>query len=293
MSRFGRRRGMGGYPRRRRPTRRMRPAFGQRSGMKMRMIIGLAIAGFAVISYFKSGEYNPATNQTIRVNLSPSQEIKMGLQAAPQMVQQHGGLYPDQQMQDLVDRIGHALVNNSNAKDTNWNYEFHLLADPNTINAFALPGGQIFITYALYSQFETEGQLAGVLGHEIGHVVARHSAQRMAKHGLTKGLIGAVIAASGSHQTGQMAQMVGQMVNMKYGRGDELESDALGIQYMAEAGYDPRSMVGVMEILAQAGGGKAQPEFFSTHPNPENRVQKIEQNIQRLFPNGVPADLTP
>ena len=292
MSPYGRRQ-MGGLPRRR-STRRMRPAFGQRSGMKLRLIIGLAIAGFALISFLKSAEYNPVTGEKIfTAGLTEKQEIQMGLQAAPQMIQQHGGQHPDRELQDIVDRVGQRVWKNSRANDTEWAFDFHLLRDDRTINAFALPGGQCFITYALFSQLQSEGQLAGVLGHEIAHVVARHGAQRMAKHRFTSGLIGAVMAASGSAQSGQFAQMIGQMVNMKYGRGDELESDRLGVQFMSEAGYDPRAMIGVMKILESAAGGKAQPEFFSTHPNPKNRVGKIEEAIAAVFPTGVPDHLQP
>ncbi len=88
-----------------------------------------------------------------------------------------------------------------------------------------------------------------------------------------------------------MAMMVGQMVNMKYGREDELESDQLGVRFMAESGYDPRAMIEVMKILAQAGGSERQPEFFSTHPNPENRIARIEQAVKEVFPNGIPENL--
>jgi predicted Zn-dependent protease len=189
--------------------------------------------------------------------------------------------------------VGQRIVQQSAAAATDYEYDFHLLADPETVNAFALPGGQIFITAALYAQLATEGQLAGVLGHEIGHVVARHSAEQMAKAQLMEGLTGAAVIAAydpenpSSAQRAQMAQLVGQMVTMKYGREDELESDRLGVQFMAGAGYDPRALIGVMEILAAAGGG-GQPEFFSTHPNPENRVAQIQAAIEAEFPDGVP-----
>jgi predicted Zn-dependent protease len=85
--------------------------------------------------------------------------------------------------------------------------------------------------------------------------------------------------------------MVGGMINMKYGREDELESDALGIRIMAEGGYDPRALIRVMEVLASASGGSRQPEFFSTHPAPENRAGRIKDEIQKRFPNGVPEGL--
>ena len=88
-----------------------------------------------------------------------------------------------------------------------------------------------------------------------------------------------------------MVALIGQLINMRFGRADELESDQLGVRFMSEAGYDPRSMVEVMRILAESGGGGRQPEFFSTHPNPENRVQRIEEAIGAQFPGGIPEGL--
>jgi len=247
----------------------------------------------ALFSYCSSRTYNPVTGEEQYISLTPRQEIALGLQAAPEMMQQHGGLYPEERVQAIVDDVGAQLVESSATKDTEWQYEFHLLADTDTINAFALPGGQVFITAALYDRLETEGQLAGVLGHEIGHVIARHGAQRIAKTELTEGLTGAVVVASGDARAAQVAAMVGQLVNMRYGRDDELESDKLGVRFMVDAGYDPRAMIRVMEILRDAGGGGSQPEFFSTHPNPENRIERIEQAIHELYPNGVPERLIP
>lgn len=265
-----------------------------RSAGKIRLIIGAVVAIVSLISYFGSSEFNPVTGENQYISITPKQEIALGLQAAPQMMQQHGGLYPDQRLQAYVDRIGNKLVRNSAAAQTGWKFEFHLLRDPNTVNAFALPGGQVFITAALFNKLKTEGQIAGVLGHEIGHVIARHGAQRMAKANLTQGLIGAVMAASeGGQSSAQMAAMIGQMVNMKYGREDELESDNLGVRFMGKSGYDPRAMIEVMRVLEAASGGSSQPEFFSTHPSPDNRVQMIEEAIRLNWPNGLPSGLTP
>ncbi|MEM7387202.1 MAG: M48 family metalloprotease [Verrucomicrobiota bacterium] len=272
-------RGMGGYGRR------------PRSAFKMRLIIALVMGGFALISYFKSARYNEVTGEKQYISLTPNQEIALGLQAAPEMVHQHGGLYLDRKAQALVDRVGQTLVNKSAAGDTQWQFDFHLLADPETVNAFALPGGQIFITAALYQRLKSEGQLAGVLGHEIGHVVARHGAQRIAKGDLTKGLIGAVVTASGDYNTSRVAGMVGNLINMKYGRDDELESDELGVRFLGKAGYDPRALIGVMKILAEANRGQKPPEFMSTHPSSGNRVDTIKAAIQKHYPNGLPQGL--
>jgi len=263
------------------------------SFMGPRMWIGLGLVAFAFLSYQCSTEYNPVTGEEQHLSMAPQQEIALGLQAMPQMLQQYGGEHPDQQAQALVDRVGERIVEKSDAATTDWQFDFHLLADPRTVNAFALPGGQVFITAALLSELKTEGQLAGVLGHEIGHVVARHSAQRMAKQQLTQGITGAVLVAAGGGGEAQLAQMVGQMVNMKYGREDELQSDTLGVRFMSQAGYDPRAMIGVQEILAQQSGGEAQPEIMSTHPSAPNRIQTIEAAIARIYPGGVPAGLQP
>lgn len=280
---------MGFRMRRPQPGYNMRPR--RRSFAKGRIMIALVVAGFAFFSYLSSAKLNPVTGEKQYLSLSTDQEIAMGLQATPQLIQQYGGLYPSQKAQDLVDGIGQELLRANPKALGEWNYDFHLLADAKTVNAFALPGGQVFITQALFSQLSSKAQVAGVLGHEIGHVVARHSAQRIAKQNLTKGLLTSVLLGSGGGaSTMQAAQMLGQMINMKYGRGDELQSDELGVDFMAKAGYDPTGMIGVMEVLAAAAGGAGkQADFFSTHPNPKNRVGKIKERIAQLFPQGVPS----
>lgn len=263
------------------------------SPFKGRLILGLVIAAIALVSYYSNEEFNEVTGETQRVALSADQEIALGLQAAPEMAAQHGGSDSDVAAQKAVDVVGNRIVSGSDARKTNWQFEFHVLADAETVNAFALPGGQVFITRGLLNLLQTEGELAGVLAHEIGHVVARHGAEHLAKQQLTQGLTGAAVVASGDMQTGQMAAMIGNLVNMKYGRGDELESDMLGVRFMSQAGYDPRAMVNVMKVLAKAGGPNRQPEFLSTHPNPDNRIGKIEEAVRTQFPDGVPSGLEP
>lgn len=262
-----------------------------RSSGKIRLVLGLVIAAVSLMSYLGSKEYNPVTGEEQYIGIPRQQEIALGQQSAPELIQQFGGLHPDPQLQMVVDRIGQRVVERSRAVSAEWEFDFHLLADAQTINAFALPGGQIFITSALFDRLETEGQLAGVLGHEVGHVIARHSTQRIAKENLRNGVTLAVVLGTGADP--RAADMAGQLISMKYGREDELESDVLGIDFMSDAGYDPRSMLGVMEILASASGGERPPEFMSTHPNPENRMARIQAAIDAKFPGGVPAGLSP
>ena len=266
-----------------------------RGGLKF--IIALLIAGFSVISYWCKRQHNEVTGETQHIDMTAEQEIALGLQAAPEMAQQYGGLHPDQQAAARVKEIGNQLVAKTKAGSTPYKFDFHLLADENTINAFALPGGQIFITAGLLKNLQTEGQLAGVLGHEIGHVVARHSAEQIAKSQLTQGLTGAAAIAvydpdrPSTAAGAAAAAMVGKLMTMKFGRDDELESDRLAVRFTAKAGYDPTAMIQVMQILEGASGGSRGPEFFQTHPNPANRIGEIQNAIQQEYPNGLPANL--
>ncbi|MGF1540533.1 MAG: M48 family metalloprotease [Pleurocapsa sp.] len=266
------------------------------ASLLIRLGIGLLFAVFGLFNYFTSVTENPITGEQQRIQLSPQQEIVIGQKSAPQMAQQHGNLYPDRTLQAYIDEVGNKVVQQSVASNAPYPFEFHLLRDPQTINAFALPGGQVFITAALLSRLNSEAQLAGVLGHEVGHVVARHGAEHLAKQQLGAAIVNAVgIAASddprNARQAAVIAQTVNQMVNLKYGREDELESDRLGFQFMTEAGYNPKGIVELMQILNSAKGASGQPEFFSTHPNPANRVQQLISVIEQNFPQGIPSNL--
>lgn len=262
----------------------------------IRVGIALLLSLFGLINYCSNTVYNPITGENQRVQLSAEQEIVLGVQAQPQMAAQHGGLLPDEVLQQYIDRVGNQVVQKSTAAQSPYPFEFHLLRDQTSINAFALPGGQVFVTAALFKQLASEAQLAAVLGHEIGHVVARHGAEHLAKQQLGQALATAlVIAASDGEDGGQqatvLAQAVNQLVGLRYGREDELESDRLGFRFITEAGYDPEGIVEVMKILGSARRGKQQPEFFSTHPSPDNRIKRLEDLIVKAYPKGVPVSL--
>lgn len=237
----------------------------------------MAIVAFAFVKRCSSKEENPYTGRVQAINMTPDQEIAIGYQSAPGMVQEYGGLYPDERLQAYVQSVGNKLVQSSIARETPYRYEFHLLADDSTVNAFALPGGPVFITYALFSQLN-EAQLAGVLGHEIGHVIGRHSAERIAETDFWRTVsMGASVGAD----AGNIVGSIGQNTLLKNGRGDELESDDLGVLLMIQSGYDPNEMIEVMEILKASSGPNRVPEFQSTHPDPENRIEKIREAIDK------------
>ncbi len=254
------------------------------------IIIALIMAAFTLFKYYGNSSVNNVTGEKQHVTLSTEEEVAMGLQSAPDMAQEFGGYSRNQQLAAAVSEVGQRVVQHSAARNTPYKYDFHLLADPQTINAFALPGGQVFITEGLLSRLTTDGRtldmemLAGVLGHEVGHVVARHSAEKLAQMELAQGLTGAATMATydpSNPNSGYLAQMVANMVQLKYGRDQELQSDDLGVRFMLEAGMAPEKMISVMEVLKQAAGSNRTPEFQSTHPDPENRVQHIQAAIQK------------
>lgn len=245
-----------------------------------RIIIAIVIAIAGAITYMSSSATNEITGENQRVALSPDQEVALGLQAMPEVAQQFGGEI-HHQVNDYVEAVGQRVVSQSVASKTPYKFDFHVLADAQTVNAFALPGGQVSVTVGMLRQLKSEAELAAVLGHEIGHVVGRHGAEQLSKQQFSQALVGAVGVAtydgtSGGQQQAAMAAAVAQLVSMRFGREDELQSDSLGIHLMKQAGYDPQGMVSLMKVLGAQGGGKRQPEFFSTHPSPENRISRLE-----------------
>jgi predicted Zn-dependent protease len=273
-------------------------------GGKGRLLLALAIVAIPAFKFLSSCQENPHTGRRQSVSMTAEQEIQLGLQAAPELIQQHRGRHPDPSIREAVEIVGERIVRANELDKTPYQWTFHALADPEVINAFALPGGQVFITDALMRALAEDGgnveaRIAGVLGHEVGHVVGRHGAERMSKMQLMQGITGAVLVATydpnnaNSQQKAAMAMMIGNLINMKWGREQELESDRLGVQYMIRAGYHPEAMIDVMNVLeARAGGGKA-PEMFSTHPKGERRREEIREAIEAwIATNGpLPTDL--
>ena len=268
--------------------------------LNLRFIIAIVVAAVSLFGYYFNTSKNEVTGETQHISMSADQEIALGLQAAPEMAAQYGGESPDRRATAAVQQVGQRIIATSIAGKTPYKFQFHLLADDQTINAFALPGGQVFITQGLLKNLTSEAQLAGVLAHEIGHVVGRHSAAQVAKANLTQGLAGAATIAAydpnspgSSIAKGAIAAAIAKVIGMRFSRNDELEADKLAVDFTPKAGYDPRAMIQVMKILAQQGGRSSTPEFMSTHPDPGNRIGELEKEIAAEFPQGVPAGLKP
>lgn len=261
-------------------------------------IIALFLLLFGAFRFLTSTQVNPVTGEKQRVAMSVPQEIALGVQSAPQMAAQMGGeVDPRSPSAALVREVGERLIEHGVDSKSPYRFQFHLLRDSRTVNAFALPGGQVFITAGLLNRLQNEAQLAGVLGHEIGHVIHRHGAQHMAQGQFGQILVTAVgVASSDERHSGranqQVAAMVNSMVNLSYSRGDESQSDQFGLEAMTAAGFDPSQMLGVMKILSEVSQGNHQPEWLGSHPHPEHRAEQIEAWLHKTYPDGIPDSLT-
>lgn len=222
---------------------------------------------------------NPATGERQLMLVSEGQEIQMGQEADPQVTASYG-LVDDPELQRYVSDIGLRLASESERPDLPWS--FKVVDDP-IVNAFALPGGFIYVTRGILANFNTEAELAGVLGHEIGHVTARHGAAQMSRQQLQQvGLVAGMIASERFREYGGLAAGALQVLNLSYSRGQETQSDELGLRYIAREGYDADAMIGVFQMLASAGGsgeGGRLPEWQLTHPYPENREANMRAVI--------------
>jgi len=221
---------------------------------------------------------NPATGKRELALVSESQEIQMGLQADPGIISSMG-LDPDSNRQRYVRALGARLASTSERPNLPWT--FRVIDDP-VVNAFAIPGGHVYVTRGIMAHLNSEAELAGVMGHEIGHVTARHSVTQMSKQQIAQiGLVlGTAIDPKLQRYAGAASQGLG-LLFLKYSRDDESQADALGYRYMRRQRYDGRQMPQVFTLLDRvtAASGSRVPEWLATHPDPGNRLEAINRDI--------------
>ncbi|MGJ8743016.1 M48 family metalloprotease [Polaribacter sp.] len=250
----------------------------RKGNFKIRMLLVVAIVSFIYIRKCSHNEVNPYTERTQTIGLSPAQEIAIGVQLAPTLAQLHEGLHASKPANDLINAVGKKLIDSTFAKKSDYTFEFHLLRDEREINAFALPGGQIFITYALFSKLKNEDQLAGVLGHEIGHVLAKHTNERITKENFWK-LV--TMGDDLGDDLDKLATGIEQSTFLTNDHEDELECDELAVRLMIDADYNPEHLISVIKILKANAVPNRIPEIKSSHPIPEDRIEKIKAAIRK------------
>ena len=225
---------------------------------------------------------NPVTGKKEISLMSEAQEVQLGQQMDPE-VKREMGVYEAAELQRYVSDIGMRLARASERPNLPW--QFTVVDEP-AVNAFALPGGKIYLTRGILAFLRDEEQLAGVLGHEIGHVTARHSAQQYTKAtGAGIGLTLLSIFVPETRPLQGVAETAIGVLFMKYGRDDELQADRLGAQYTAKTGWNPAGVAGMLRTLQRldeaSGSRKGVPNWLSTHPAPADRVQQVQRFIEQ------------
>ena len=267
--------------------------------MRTPLLLSCVLA-FTLLTGCGTTVVNPVTGQAERTVMDEATELAEGKKAHAEVLKEYG-VYPNARLQAYVNDIGQKLAKQSHRASIPWTFT---VLDSPEINAFALPGGYIYITRGILAYMESEADMAGVIGHEIGHVTARHGAQRVTRQQnaglgvLAATVLGAVLESKagisgGTEMFGQMAQGVAAGYVAKYSREQELQADSLGAEYLARSNYDPRNMIDVIRVLklqeafaveeARA-AGVSLPErdnWLSSHPSNDQRLQSIAQNAAR------------
>jgi len=245
-----------------------------------RITVSAIVATFMAAVLWAQGptQFHPGFNL-----FSKEQDVQLGQENAAQ-VRKQLPVIKDPVLTDYVTQVGKRLMSAREAQESGFPFTFEVVADP-SINAFALPGGPMFINTGLLKAVDNEAQLAGVMGHEMSHVILRHGTNQASKSKFIE--LPAILASqmAGESMIGKLAQagigLGANSVLLKFSRSAESQADLMGSHLMAESGYDPMEMARFFEKLNAQGGGRT-IQFLSDHPNPDNREKAIEEEVHRL-----------
>lgn len=228
---------------------------------------------------------NPATGERQLALIGTGEEIRMGREGAAQ-VRATMGLYgEDTGLGRYVEDLGTGMAEDTERPDLPWSFG---VADEPVVNAFALPGGFVYLTRGIMAHFNSEAEMAAVVGHEIAHVTARHSVEQMSRQQLAQ--VGLGLGTVLSEDVARFSEVLGAglgLLFLKYGRDDERQADRLGLRYLVAEGYAPGEMVDVFEMMrrqSEAAGGSGVPGWLSTHPTPASRIEEVRAMIDTLPP---------
>jgi predicted Zn-dependent protease len=247
----------------------------------MRQSWVLATSAVAVLAIVIACATNPATGKKEFMLVSEGQEIALGQQEDQKAVASFG-VYDDPALQDYVASLGHSIAERGERPDLPWAFR---LVDDSAVNAFALPGGFVYMTRGILGYLDSEAELAMVMGHEVGHVTARHSASQMSSQQLMSlGMGIGMIAVPELRQYGDLAQLGLGLLFLKFGRDDETEADTLGLRYSKRLEYDAAEGAQAFRMLdqlsEQSEAGRV-PGWLSTHPDPGDRYRRLLAAIQQ------------
>ena len=242
----------------------------------------IVVVGLSAVVVCGGCRRNAATGRSQLLLLSVNDTIALGEESMPVLIEQYGGEVESHEVASYVAMVGRSMAERTEADYPGLPWEFTVL-DSDVINAFALPGGKVFASRGLLTRLDSEAELAGVLGHEIGHVTAQHVNERISQSLLIAGVVVGTAAATGSSDSGWAGAVpiivgaAGQGYLLSFNRQQESEADSQGLKYMTAAGYDPAAMIDVLEVLKASAGDARAPEFLSTHPYPETRIDTVSK----------------
>lgn len=245
----------------------------------LRRRLGLAVLAALAVAACST---NPVTGKKQLNYLSTADEIALGEKSAPEFLKSYGGAVDSQAVRQYVSDLVLEIADISHKPNLPWEAN---VVDSAVVNAFALPGGKVFVTRGLLELLDNEAELAGVMGHEIAHVTAEHIGQQMTQAigiqalGIGLGVAGDVSDSDWLRVLGVGSQVGGSLYLLRFSRQHEYQADEVGLQYMMQLGYDPRAMVTLMEKLRAQDRGARPIEFFSTHPYAEARIERLNKMI--------------
>ena len=241
---------------------------------------------FSIIILFPSCAVNPVTGKKQLMLMSESQELALGAQYDPTVVSTFG-VYDNPQLLAFITEKGNEIAKISHRPDLQFHYK---ILDSPVVNAFAVPGGYVYITRGILAQFNNEAELIGVLGHEMGHVTARHSASQQSKQQLGQILLmGGMIASEKFREFGMYAMQGMELLFLKFSRDNESEADRLGVEYSSKIGYDANEMANFFNVLNKmqmSSDHAGVPTFMSTHPDPGDRYNAVRR-ITRVWQDSI------
>ena len=250
--------------------------------MYISRILGIGLIGLLGGALLSACSTAPVTGRQQLMLVSESQAQEMGIQAYKETLGK-SKLSHDPKYLDQVRRVGARVAQAAQKPDYKW--EFNVLDEPNTINAWALPGGKVAVYTGLLNLGVTDAELAAVMGHVVAHALAQHSRERMSE-AMAQQIGMEALGASGKLGDGALQAVniaLGIGVGLPFGRKQESEADYIGLELMAKAGYDPRAAITFWHKMENASGGKP-PEFLSTHPSSEHRIRDIEAALPKFIP---------